>query len=268
MPIRLCVLLLCAGLLAAATAQWTDDPHRNGSLPAVDLPFDLSGPGTWRAEFRAGYYYSRPTIVADRIVFGGDLRCLQNEAMRDAAGGRKGGSVFCRSLADGSLLWELAVPMRGYAATYGVCSAPVIVADKVYLMALGDLLCLDLHGMANGNDGVITDELAYLNRNPEKSLTSLPDNCGDILWRFDIRGTLNPGYHDAPAGTVLLHDDILYVNTSHSWGTNTAIPSLIAVDAQTGALVGRAKVDIPYIFHGQWSSPCLAFADGAAHRLG
>ena len=44
----------------------------------------------------------------------------------------------------------------------GICSSPTVDGDRVYLVTNRcEVLCLDVHGMANGNDGPLRDEGQY-----------------------------------------------------------------------------------------------------------
>ena len=75
---------------------------------------------------------------------------------------------MCLDEATGSTLWRLVV--RGMERTAktrkydsqlqaGICSSPTVEGDRVYVVTNRcEVLCLDVNGMANGNDGPFPDE--------------------------------------------------------------------------------------------------------------
>ena len=62
----------------------------------------------------------------------------------------------------GSFLWQLVVPKRDEDIYFdwpnsGISSPVTVEGDRVYFVSnRGEVLCLDAHGMANGNDGPFT----------------------------------------------------------------------------------------------------------------
>jgi hypothetical protein len=59
-----------------------------------------------------------------------------------------------------------------------------------------DIVCLDVRGLANGNDGSFTDEARYM-AEPGKPPVKLDETLGDIIWRFDPVDELGVYPHDA-----------------------------------------------------------------------
>ena len=141
--------------------------------------------------------------------------------------------------------------------------------DRVYLVGnRGEVLCLDLLGMANGNDGPFRDEARHavpLGRDP---IEPGPQDA-DILWLFDYIKECGVRQHDQAHGSPLVHGDYLYVNTSngvddsHKKIMSPDAPSLIVLDKRTGQLVAQDNERIgPRIFHSTWSSPALGVVNG------
>ena len=121
-----------------------------------------------------------------------------------------------------------------------------------------EVLCLDVNGMANGNDGPFTDEAQM--RGEDRPPVRVGPGDPDIIWRFDMLRELPIFPHDANCSAVLIHGDVLYVGTANGVdddGTPFPLgPSLIALDKHTGRLVGYDDAKIgTRVFHGQWSSP-------------
>ena len=144
----------------------------------------------------------------------------------------------------------------------GICSSPTVDGDRVYLVTNRcEVVCLDVHGMANGNDGPFTDEGQYT-AGPGKPPVPPGRDDADILWRFDMIDELPVWPQDAANCSVLVHGDFLYVCTSngvdrsHDRLPYPLAPSLIVLDKRTGRLVAKDDEKIgTRMFHGQWSSP-------------
>jgi len=129
-----------------------------------------------------------------------------------------------------------------------------------------DVLCLDVNGMADGNDGPFTDEGTYTVAPGQPPAEPLPGD-GDIIWRFDMLNALPVFPHDAASCSPLVYGNYVYVCTAN--GTNDGkmempdSPSFIALDKRTGRLVAVENEKISSrVFHGQWSSPSLGEVGG------
>jgi outer membrane protein assembly factor BamB len=152
---------------------------------------------------------------------------------------------------------------------FGVCSSPTVDGDRVYVVTNGDeLLCLDVHGQADGNDGPFQDEGRYM-VGADKPPIELTAKDADIIWRFDIVDDAGVCPHDAASNSALIVGDFLYVGTSngvdepHTTVLRPDAPSMIVVDKHTGRLVGVDGAGIGgRMFHAQWSSPSAGEVDG------
>ncbi len=132
----------------------------------------------------------------------------------------------------------------------------------------GEVMCLDIRGQSNGNDGPYKDEgLHMAAEGTEKfEVTSID---ADIIWLFDIPNQAGTYPHDAAHSSILLDGDFLYINTSNGVdNTHRRIrapegPSLIVLDKATGRLLARDYEGIgPRIFHSTWSSPAMGTVGG------
>ena len=160
------------------------------------------------------------------------------------------GNLMCFDEKTGSFLWQLIVPKLGAGKVsdwefVGLCSSPAIVGDRAWLITnRGELVCLDLKGMANGNDGPFKDEAKYMTADPAHPVVP-GDQHADILWKFDMREELGIFPHNVSSCSPLVVNGIVYTATSNGmdWShTNIPAPlapSLVAVDANTGKLVGE-----------------------------
>lgn len=189
-----------------------------------------------------------------------------------------GGALRCFDEATGRLLWRLVVPridvgredLKFDHMGLGTCSAPTVEGNRVYLVTNRcEVICLDVNGMADGNQGMIYDESQYM-AGPDRPPVQLGPTDADLLWRFDMMAELGVWPHDAANSSVLIHGDMLYVGTSNGVDRTKAhkapapfAPSLIVLDKRTGRLVAQDGEQIgTRVFHGQWSSPSLGMVNG------
>ena len=89
-------------------------------------------------------------------------------------------------------------------------------------------------------------------------------NDADILWVCDLVEQVGIRTHDQVQGSVLIHGDLLYVNSCNGVdGTHRKIPSpdapsLVVLDKRTGRIVARDGLRLgPKTFHVNWSAPSL-----------
>ncbi len=107
--------------------------------------------------------YGNPTVAGGKVFVG-----TNNEAPRNPklAGDRC--VLMCFDEKTGKFLWQLAVPKLGTGKIsdweyLGLCSSPAVEGDRVYIVTNRcEVLCLNVNGMANGNEGPFKDEAQYL----------------------------------------------------------------------------------------------------------
>ncbi len=303
---------------AADWPQWGGSPSRNMAGDEKGLPLscqpgkvdeasgklDLAGAKNIRWAQRLGHQtYGNPTVAGGKVFVG-----TNNGAPRDPRFKRPGGEpldlscLYCFNEADGKFLWQLAVPKLpgGKYVDWeglGICSSPAIDAagGRVFVVTNRcEVLCLDINGMANGNDGPFKEESAYFagmgadekpllasapnpdpspnpaaNPTPDPSPTA-PDKPArfepgptdaDILWRYDMYNQHGIFPHFQTASSPLLIGDKLFVTTSNSrdWANHVPspnAPALICLDVKTGKLLGAEASGISgRTYHSNWSSP-------------
>ena len=195
----------------------------------------------------------------------------------------EGGLLRCLNEQDGTLIWQLVVPRLDVpraltadddsamvsedfdALNLGICSTPTVDGDRIYVVSNRcEVLCLDVAGLANGNDGPFKNEAIFSSGG---DMVPLRAQDGDILWRFDMLREIPNFPHDAANCCVLVHGDYLYVGTANGVSFEVVVrpeaPALIVLDKLTGELVATDNTFItPNLFHGQWSSPSLASVKG------
>jgi outer membrane protein assembly factor BamB len=276
--------------------QWGGTPARNMYSPAKGLPDHFTReqgteikfkPGTeevdltkvenlkWVAKL-GSQSYGNVTVANGRVLIG-----TNNENPRDPKHSGDRSILMCFDQATGALVWQLVIPKLASGKvndweSLGLLSSPTIEGDRVYIVSSRcEVLCLDLNGMANGNDGPFKDEAKYYVRDviidkgkptehPAPPVPPGPKDA-DIIWKYDMIDELGVFPHNASDCAPLIVGDKVYVNTSngqdwsHSNIPSPNSPSLIALDKKTGELVGEDDAKIgTRIFHGQWSSPSTA----------
>ncbi len=282
----------CLVLSAAAAdwPQWGGLPARNMYSPEKNLP-DQFG----KIEFKDGskidpsavknlkwaakigsQSYGNVTVSGGKVFIG-----TNNEPPRDARHPGDYSTLFCFDEKTGEFLWQLAVPKLAAGRVndwpgLGLLSSPTVEGDRIYIVTSRcEVMCLDVSGMANGNDGPFKDEAKYVVRDVMTSdgKPAPPVEPGardaDIIWIYDMFTELGVFPHNASNGSILIHKNIVYACTSNGqdW-THSNIPapnapSFIAVDKKTGEFLGEDDAKIgPNIYHGQWSSPSTAEVGG------
>jgi len=178
--------------------------------------------------------------------------------------------VFRR--ATGKLLWRLVTPKRTnvpQGAHYGhqwlgTCSSPTVDGNRVYIVSSAcEVVCLDVHGLADGNAGPFKDEAKYMVSAGEKPV-ELEETDADIVWVYDMIEEVAVVPHDAASCSVLIHGDMLYTSTSngvdgpHKKVLSPDAPGMIVLDKKTGRLLATDGLDLgKRLFHAQWCSPSL-----------
>lgn len=288
----LCVLALTT--LSASAADWPEwggRPMRNMYSPQKGLPAEFGKiefkPGTedintngiknlkWVAKI-GSQSYGNVTVAGGKVFIG-----TNNEPPRDPKHPGDRSTLYCFDEKTGAFLWQLVVPKLAAGRvndwpSLGLLSSATVEGDRVYLTTSRcEVICLDVNGMANGNDGPFKDEAKYVVKDVTTADGSPapPVEPGatdaDIIWVYDMMDELGVYPHNASNGSILLVGDTLYACTSNGqdW-THQNIPSpnspsFIALDKKTGKFLAEDDAKIgPHIFHGQWSSPSLGVVNG------
>ncbi len=280
-PMRLPILLLAVApaLHAKDWPMWGGTPSRNMVADATGLPSEIV-PGQidpeketvdlakaknilWTAKL-GSQSYGNPVVANGKILVG-----TNNESPRDPAQKGDRGNLMCFDEKTGSFLWQLIIPKLGAGKVsdwefVGLCSSPAIVGDKAWVVTnRGEIVCVDLNGMANGNDGPFKDEVKFMSADPTKPVVP-GDQHADIIWKLDMREELGIFPHNVSSCSPLVVNGVVYTATSNGmdWShTNIPAPlapSLVAVDANTGKLVGEDVSGVAErVLHASWSSPAL-----------
>lgn len=265
--------------------QWGgNDPGRNMFSPAKNLPdrfepgkfkrgteeIDLATTKNVKAVMKLGSQsYGNVTVSAGKILVG-----TNNDSPRDPKhqGDRSILMVFDEKTNE--FLWQLVIPKLASGKVndwenLGLLSAPTVEGDRVYIVTSRcEVMCLDLNGLKNGNQGPFMDESQYV-AGPGKPKVEVGPKDADIIWKYDMMDELGVFPHNASNCSILIVGDTVYACTSngqdwtHSNIPSPQSPSLVALNKKTGELVGEDDAGIgPRIFHGQWSSPSTGSPNG------
>jgi len=292
------------GVNAGDWPQWGGTHERNMISTETGLPdsfdpgkkkdgaeeFDLSTAKNikWVAKL-GSQSYGNVTVAKGKVFVG-----TNNTSPRNPKIDGDRGVLMCFDEATGKFLWQLTVTKLKSGKVndwefLGICSSPTIEGDRAYLVTNRcEILCLDINGMANGNDGPFKNEGQYI-LDPDKlkgkgpaDFANIPvdQTDADIIWRLDMIDELGSFPHNASNCSVLIDGDMLYsctsngVDWSHVNVPSAQSPSFIAVDKNTGeikwedelALASGTRPDCGLttrrIFHGQWSSPSMGVVNG------
>jgi outer membrane protein assembly factor BamB len=252
--------------------QWGQAWSRNLVSEERGLPasFDLSTGHNvkWAAKL-GNETHSTPVVANGRVLIG-----TNNGEPRDPKHVGDRGVLMCFDEKTGRFQWQLAVPKRTEDRYFdwpnsGICSPATVEGDRVYIVNnRGEVMCLDLHGMANGNDGPFLTEGEHM---VPRGTSPLPvsETDADIIWLFDLTAGAGIWSHDAANSSILIHGPYLYLNTgtgvdnTHKRIRTPDAPSLVVIEKATGRLVAREREGIaPRIFHSTWSSPSMAEING------
>jgi outer membrane protein assembly factor BamB len=222
--------------------------------------------------------YGGPIVAGGKVFIG-----TNNNSPRDPSIKGDKGVLMCFRESDGEFLWQ-AVHDKLEAGRVndwpeeGICSSPIVEGNRLwYVSNRCEVICADVEGLANGNQGV-----------QDEKYKGAKD--ADVLWRLDMIGQLNVFPHNLAVCSPLIVGDVLFVVTAngvdegHINIPSPAAPSFLALDKNSGKVLwsdnspskqlveaqkGSNEVDIKklvnegrLLMHGQWSNPVYAEPNG------
>ncbi len=271
MRARLTLALLLAASLSAGVRLSASDPgstdwpmwggtaDRNmvSSMKGIPTEWDVKTKKNikWSAAL-GSQSYGNP-VVGEGIVLVG----TNNEAPRDPKQAGDRGVLMAFDEKTGDFLWQqthekLPAGRANDWPYQGVASSPAIEKGRVYYVSnRGVLQCLDVKGMANGNDGITTEKFA----GPKDA---------DVIWEFDMMEEVGSYPHNLSNSSPVIYGDLIYVSTSNGQDESHVnipspkAPAIIAVNKTTGKLVWEDNSVNDKILHGQWSTPAVGKVGG------
>ena len=281
-PPELLLILLLAGfqfcLINSVRAQGKDSPQWGEKHTRNMISNETGLPDTFNIETRKNVKwsvaignnaYATPVISKGKVLIGAN-----NADERDPRHKGDRGVLLCLNESDGSLNWQLVVPRiegdrHNDWPLIGICSPPTIENNRVYVLTnRSEVLCLDLNGQTDGNNGTFQGEGWYMAPSGEFPYkVTLKD--ADIIWLYDLKLELGLCPHDSPHASIMIDGDFLYLNTcngvdyKHLETNSLNAPSLIALDKNTGRLIAKDNENFgPRTFHSSWSSPSMGVVNG------
>ncbi len=214
--------------------------------------------------------YGNVTVSQGKVFIG-----TNNDNPRDLQHQGDRSILYCFDEKTGAFLWQLVVPKLKSGKvndweSLGLLSSPKVEGDRVYLVTSRcEVICLDINGMADGNQGAFQEEANYAVKDTGKPAVKPGPKDADIIWVYDMMDQLGVFPHNASNSSPLIVGDLVYVCTSNGqdW-THVNIPSplspsFIALDKKSGELAGEDDASIgPRIFHGQWGSASAGKVNG------
>jgi outer membrane protein assembly factor BamB len=237
--------LLPASDPAADWPMWGGTPDRNmvSSMRVIPTSWDIQSKKNvkWMAQL-GSQTYGNPVVAGGQVYVG-----TNNELARNPKEGGDRGVLMCFRESDGHFLWQhtsekLPDSNKDWPET-GVCSAPLVEADRVYYLTNRcELVCLDAHGDGQGN--------------------------AKVIWKLDMIKELGVSPHNKAASSPASYGGLVFVGTSNGRDENhqrvpaPKAPSMIAVDQKTGKLAWQVNDPGDRILDGQWSSPAVGAIGG------
>lgn len=275
--------LAASPLTARDWPMWGGTPDRNMVAQAKGIPNDIvSGkflPKTeiidpkstknirWVAKL-GSQSYGTPVVAGGRVYVG-----TNNESPRDPAQTGDRGILMCFDEKTGDFLWQLIIPKVGAGKVsdwefVGLCSSVAIEGERGYVVSnRGELICFDVKGMANGNDGPFKDEAKF--SSVDGKPVNITNQHADIIWVSDIRNELGIFPHNVSSCSPVVVGDKVFLATSNGvdWSHLNIpapfAPSLVAVDKNTGKVVAEDVTGASQrALHASWSSPTFAVVKG------
>lgn len=285
---------------AVAPGEWraAADPPQGGRLvhdPAKAVNLKWAAP--LGLPMGKGVCYGAPVVAQGKVLVGCDGSAVDPRyvypedyftTLRFSAKNNrmKRGALLCLDAATGGLVWQYnvnghpkysKVPESQYRV--GVANSPVVEGDRVYVVGYEDeVMCLDLKGQADGNQGPFLDEREHFRNHwpPEGQdgrLDRLEPSDADVLWMYHIPRELGLTFDCAAASSPLVYNDRIYVGTclgiahkgpnNHRKCETPDAPALIVLDKHTGRLLAAENEGIAArVEHGSWSGPSLVMAGG------
>jgi outer membrane protein assembly factor BamB len=225
----------------------------------------------WKADLGSASWIGLPTISGGRVFVGTNNNKPRNP--RDTEKNSEGevepidkGILMCFDEATGKFLWQAVhdkLPggsVRDW-PDIGIISTPLVEGDRVYYVSNRcTLVCLDVNGFADGNQGMATEKY--------KEKTD-----ADFIWELDMIKDLGVFPHNSSISSPMIVGDLVYAVTSNGVDENHKnipkpdAPSFIAVDKKTGAVVWKSNLPGKNILHGEWSSPAFADVGGVKQAI-
>jgi outer membrane protein assembly factor BamB len=245
-------------------------PSRNMvNLIDKDIPgtFNPETDAKWRAQL-GSRAYGGPIIAGGKIFCGTNNENPRNKRDRGKATDDDPmgppldkGVLMCFDEKTGNFIWQAVHDKleSGIVNDWiheGLCSTPIVEGDRVYYCSNRcTVVCADVNGFANGNQGVQDEKY--------KDKTD-----ADFIWEVNMIKDLNVFPHNMTAGSPLIVGDLLFTTTAngvdegHINLPSPEAPSFLCLSKKTGKVIWKSNAPGKAIMHGQWSNPAYGVIHG------
>lgn len=226
----------------------------------------------WKAQL-GSRAYGGPIVAGGKIFVGTNNENPRNKRDRGKATDDNPdgppidrGIVMCFDEKTGEFLWQMVHDKldSGQVNDWpreGVCSTPIVVGDRLYYTSNRcEVVCLDVNGFANGNDGFQKEK--YQDKTD-----------GDVIWSYDMMDQLKVFPHNMTDCSPLIIGDLVFIITANGVDENHVniphpeAPSFICLSRQSGRLLWKSNLPGRAIMHGQWANPTYAVLGGKPQVL-
>jgi len=263
-------VLFLAGAAQAQTRKgdwlmWGGTPDRNMVSDETGIPHEWdikTGKNVkWKAPL-GSQTYGNPVIAQGRVFVGTNNNGNFRENIKDDKG-----VVLAFDERTGKLLWQathdkLPTGRVNDWPEQGICSGPYVESQRLYYVSNRcEVVCADVKGMADGNDG------------PYKEEKYKEPQDGDFVWIYDMINELGAFPHNLATCSPVGWGDLIFVETSNGVDEghlNIPIPDapdVIALRKDTGKLAWERNLTGGKILHGQWSSPAVGAMGGKVQLI-
>lgn len=258
--------------------MWGGTAHRNNTPYGKNIPIEWSvgdydeETGKWSNQQNIRWVgalgsqsYGNPVVANGKVYVGtnnGAGHIKRYPAPSDN-GGVDLGCLVCFNEKDGKFLWQHSSEKLPTGRVHdwpeqGICCSPFIDGERGWFVtSRGEVVCFDPEGFHDGeNDG------------PFKGEVSTAKDEADVIWRFDMMGTLGVSQHNMCSCSITGVGDVIFVCTSNGLDESHInlpapnAPSFMAMNRDTGKVLWTDKSPGTNILHGQWSSPAYGVLGG------
>jgi outer membrane protein assembly factor BamB len=164
------------------------------------------------------------------------------------------GVLMCFEEKTGKFLWQMVHDKMesGQVNDWpreGVCATPIVDGDRLYYCSNRcEVVCLDVNGFANGNDGF-----------QKEQYNTATD--GDVIWSYDMYKELKVFPHNMTDCSPLIIGDLIFIITANGVDDDhinipfPESPSFICLNKKSGKLIWKSSLPGKSIMHGQWANP-------------
>ncbi|MCZ6816992.1 MAG: PQQ-binding-like beta-propeller repeat protein, partial [Planctomycetota bacterium] len=201
--------------------------------------------------------YGNPVISNGKIFIGTN----NNGNLRPGIKGDKG-VIVCLDEKTGKVLWQathdkLPTGRVNDWPEQGICSSPWVSGNRIYYVSNeAQVVCADVNGMTDGNNGPYKDEKYKESQD------------ADYIWVYDMIDELDAFPHNLATCSPVGFGDMVFICTSngvdegHLNLPEPDAPDFIALDAKTGKLLWDRNEPAGNVLHGEWSSPAFGMVKG------